>query len=218
MANSTACAPAVSWSTGWIPPPARSAIEVVKPLWSLRVIVEEHDGIAADLTLEGRAFPIEEPRFIRRVGTRAFMDYTRLTQNCTWKGWVSIDGKRIELSPKAIGTRDRSWGIRPIGMSDPQPNPLAGEQGYFWQWTPLNFADKSLYFHIAAEPSGAVWNTRSVLVPNGAMPEQFLECEKPVMETTLEPGTLWPDAWQADGGLWHRALHARPSSRSSASR
>lgn len=190
-------------------------IEVPKPLWTLRVIVEEHDGIAADLTITGRAFPIEEPRFIRRVGTRAFMDYTRLTQNGRWSGWVSIDGKRIELSPNAVGTRDRSWGIRPIGMSDPQPNPLAGEQGYFWQWTPINFADKSIYFHIAAEPSGAVWNTRSVLVRDGAMPESFLESEKPSMETRLVPGTLWPDhgVLSVDYGGGHYTLDFEPFQR-----
>lgn len=169
-------------------------LEVTKPLWKLRFVAEEHDGIAADLTITGRAFPIEEPRFMRRVGTKGFLDYTRLTQNGFWEGWVSIDGRRIELSPKCSGTRDRSWGTRPIGMSDPQPNPLAGEQGYFWQWTPINFADKSFFYHIAAEPSGNIWNRRSVLCPDGAGPESFLETENAEMETKLVPGTLWPES------------------------
>lgn len=168
-------------------------IEVPRPLWSLRIVCEERDGIAADLTVVGRAFPIEEPRFMRRVGTRAFLDYTRLTQNGRWSGWISIDGRRIDLSPDVVGTRDRSWGVRPIGVSDPQENPLAGEQGYFWQWTPLNFRDRSLFFHIAAEPSGHVWNKRSVLCPDGAMPDRFLESEDAHLETTLAPGTLWPE-------------------------
>ena len=168
-------------------------IEVPKPLWSLRFTCPETDGIAADLTFVGRAFPIEEPRFSRRVGTRAFMDYTRLTQNGHWSGWISIDGKRIELSPKAMGTRDRSWGIRPIGISDPQTNVNAGEQGYFWQWTPLNFSDRSIFFHIAAEPNGHIWNKRSVMCPDGAGTEQFLETGNAHLETTLVPGTLWPE-------------------------
>ncbi|MCK9543888.1 MAG: hypothetical protein M0R03_17860 [Novosphingobium sp.] len=167
-------------------------LEIVDSLQVLRVVVEKQDGIAADLTFTGRAFPIEEPRFMRRVGTRGFMDYTRLTQNGSWSGWVSIDGRRIELSGKAAGTRDRSWGTRPIGASDQQINPLAGEQGYFWQWTPLNFKDKSLFFHIAAEPSGHIWNTRSVLAPDGAGPDAFLETENASMDTTLTEGTLWP--------------------------
>lgn len=168
-------------------------VEVVKPLWKLRLIVEEHDGIAADLTIEGRSFPIEEPRFTRRIGSRAFLDYTRLTQNGSWSGWISIDGKRHVLSPNAIGTRDRSWGVRPIGLSDPQPIVPPIEQGYFWQWTPLNFKDKSLYFHIAAEPSGLIWNKRSVLAPDGVGPDDYLHTDKAHLETTLVEGTLWPE-------------------------
>jgi hypothetical protein len=168
-------------------------LQVVKPLWKLRFIVDEHDGIAADLTIEGRAFPIEEPRFTRRIGSRAFLDYTRLTQNGRWSGWISIDGRRHELSPAALGTRDRSWGVRPIGQSDPQPIVPEQPQGYFWQWTPLNFADKSLYFHIAAEPSGHVWNKRSVLCPDNSGPEAFLHSDNAHLETTLQEGTLWPE-------------------------
>ncbi|MBB5685873.1 hypothetical protein [Sphingobium boeckii] len=169
-------------------------LEVVKPLWKLRFVCEEQEGIAADLTITGRAFPIEEPRFTRRIGTRGFMDYTRLTQNGHWSGWISIDGRKIELSPQAMGTRDRSWGIRPIGLSDPQPNVNAGEQGYFWQWTPLNFKDKSLFFHIAAEPNGHIWNKRSVLCPDGTGgPANFRETESAHLETTLVDGTLWPE-------------------------
>lgn len=167
-------------------------VEIIEPLSTLRFVAEEQDGIAADLTFVGRAFPIEEPRFTRRVGTRGFVDYTRLTQNGHWTGWVSVDGQRIALSPQAVGTRDRSWGIRPIGLSDSQPNVLAGEQGYFWQWTPLNFAGKSIFFHIAAEPSGDIWNKRSVLCPDGAGPEAFLETSNAHLETTLIENTLWP--------------------------
>src|ERR671913_185624 len=56
-------------------------IEILVPLQKLRVTVERAEGLACDLTFEGRAFPIEEPRFTKRIGPRLFMDYTRLTQN-----------------------------------------------------------------------------------------------------------------------------------------
>ncbi|MCA6242508.1 MAG: hypothetical protein IM666_01890, partial [Phenylobacterium sp.] len=75
--------------------------------------VEPSNGIAADLTFEGRSFPIEEPRFIYRNGPRAFMDYTRLTVNVRVSGWIEVDGLRRELAPGSVGTRDRSWGVRP---------------------------------------------------------------------------------------------------------
>ena len=57
-------------------------IEILEPLQRLRVIVDDAKaGIKADIEFTGRSFPIEEPRFMRRIGPRAFMDYTRLTQN-----------------------------------------------------------------------------------------------------------------------------------------
>src|SRR5579863_10089499 len=95
-------------------------IEVTEPLKRLRLVVEPGDqGIAADIAFAGRAFPIEEPRFIRRQGPRTFMDYTRLTQNGRYTGWVERDGKRVSVDG-FFGTRDRSWGVRPVGARDMQ--------------------------------------------------------------------------------------------------
>ncbi|MCA3750870.1 MAG: hypothetical protein IM658_09495, partial [Phenylobacterium sp.] len=112
-------------------------IEVVEPLKVLRVVVEPSNGIAADLTFEGRSFPIEEPRFIYRNGPRAFMDYTRLTVNVRVSGWIEVDGLRRELAPGSVGTRDRSWGVRPVGAPDAQPVVPNQIPSFFWQWTPL---------------------------------------------------------------------------------
>jgi len=163
-------------------------IDVLEPLQRLKVTITKTDGIAGEITFEGRAFPIEEPRFVRRNGPRLFMDYTRLTQNVRASGWVEVDGQRIELSGW-VGTRDRSWGIRPVGAQDPQPTPGAGITGFFWQWAPLNFADRSVYFHINADPDGKPWNTRAVILPDGAGPDGGHHSDVPVMETELVPGT-----------------------------
>src|SRR4051794_36190094 len=69
-------------------------IEVIEPLQKLRVTLERAEGLACDLTFEGRAFPIEEPRFVKRNGPRLFMDYPRLTQNVRVTGWIEADGER----------------------------------------------------------------------------------------------------------------------------
>ena len=95
-------------------------IEVLEPLQKLKVTVAKTDGIAAEIVFEGRTFPIEEPRFMRRIGPRAFMDYTRLTQNVRCTGWIEVDGVRKELAAGTVGTRDRSWGVRPgVGGFEP---------------------------------------------------------------------------------------------------
>jgi len=164
------------------------AIDIVEPLMALKVTVSGTEGIAGEIVFEGRAFPVEEPRFVKRNGPRLFMDYTRLTQNVRVSGWVQVDGERIELTGW-VGTRDRSWGIRPVGAPDPQPTPGAGIPGFFWQWTPLNFADRSVYFHINADPDGKPWNTRAVILEDGAGPDGGYHTDAATMATELIPGT-----------------------------
>ncbi|MDI1363570.1 MAG: hypothetical protein PSX79_01655, partial [bacterium] len=95
-------------------------IAVIEPLQRLKLTVEAPEqAIRAEIVFEGRAFPIEEPRFIRRNGPRTFMDYTRLTQNGRYSGWIEVDGVRTSVDG-FVGTRDRSWGVRPVGVRDSQ--------------------------------------------------------------------------------------------------
>ncbi|MCR5878589.1 hypothetical protein [Phenylobacterium sp. J367] len=164
------------------------SIEILEPLQKLRVTVAG-EGLSADLVFEGRAFPIEEPRFVKRNGPRLFMDYTRLTQNVRISGWIEVDGQRQALSGWT-GSRDRSWGIRPVGAPDTQPTPGASLMSFFWQWTPVNFEDRSVFFHINADPDGTAWNTRAVILPDGAGEGGGWHAEAPRMEDVdLIPGT-----------------------------
>ena len=166
------------------------SIDVVEPLNRLRLKVDG-EGIAAEIEFTGRAFPIEEPRFIHRIGPRTVMDYTRLTQNGHYAGWIALDGRREALAAGAMGTRDRSWGVRPVGAPDPQ---FAGRSlpQFFWQWTPVNLPGRSLFFHLNAEESGAPWNTRAVVAPDGKGPEAFHETADAALDSKLAPGTRWP--------------------------
>ena len=144
------------------------SIEVIEPLQRLAIKVDApNQGVRAHIIFTGRAFPVEEPRFIRRHGPRAFMDYTRLTQNGRYTGWIEVDGRRISVDG-FVGTRDRSWGVRPIGARDPQePIPAAPPQ-FFWIWAPTNFETGSFFFHTNDDAAGAPWNRRAVWAPDGA--------------------------------------------------
>jgi hypothetical protein len=143
--------------------PVRIVVE--EPLKRLRILVDapEH-GIAADIVFTGRSFPIEEPRFTRRLGPRTFLDYTRLTQNGHYDGWIDVDGERVEVSG-FVGTRDRSWGVRPIGARDPQPPAPAVLPQFFWLWSPCVFDDGDLFFHTNDDADGRAWNRRAVWAP-----------------------------------------------------
>ena len=166
-------------------------VTVEVPLRRLRMTVESCDGIAADISFAGRSFPIQEPRFQHRFGSRAFMDYTRMTQNGRYTGWIEVDGERRELAPDTIGTRDRSWGVRPIGTSDAQAIPGQDAPGFFWQWTPLNLAQGSLFFHVSAGSDGRPWNTRAAWVADGGEAADIREGEGR-MQAPLSTSTRWP--------------------------
>ena len=99
------------------PPLGRVSIEVIEPMQSLRIRVAPNEfGLEADLVFRARTVALEEPRFVHRVENRIVMDSTRFAQFGHWEGWLSVGGKRIEVAAQqTLGTRDRSWGVRPVG-------------------------------------------------------------------------------------------------------
>jgi hypothetical protein len=173
------------------------AIEVIEPLKRLKVTIEETEGLAGEFTFTARAAPIEEPRFIHRIGPRAFMDYTRMTQNGHYEGWIEADGVRDEMAAGTMGTRDRSWGVRPVGARDEQPVPGAPLPSFFWQWTPINLDGGSLFFHVNADPVGRAWNTRAAFAPDGCGLDAVAEGEG-TLSATLQQGTRWPSGATLD--------------------
>lgn len=165
-------------------------VEVVEPLRRLRLTLAETDGLSADLLFEGRHAPIEEPRFTRRQGPRTLMDVTRMTQNVAVSGSIACDGARIDTGTDTggwRGTRDRSWGIRPIGAADPQPAAPMVPPQFHWLWAPLNFERHALFFHSNDDASGSPWNRSAVLVDLASGAETRLG--SPAFDMPYRPGT-----------------------------
>ena len=164
-------------------------IEVVEPLKRLRLIIDAPDrGLAAEVVFEARAFPVEEPRFIRRNGPRAFMDYTRLTQNGRYAGWIELDGKRASVDG-FVGTRDRSWGVRPVGARDPQETVPPTPAQFYWMWSPCNFPSGSFFFHSNEDGAGLPWNRRAVWAPDGVGADGLIEIADCAIDINWKPGT-----------------------------
>lgn len=150
-------------------------VEIVEPLRQLRLSVSENPwGLAADLRFEARALPFEEPRFFRENHVGAVvMEYTRYTQHGTWSGWFSIDGRRWEVSPEGWwGSRDHSWGVRPVGRREVRGVPSAGVPQFFWTWAPLNFPDFCTLSTVSELADGSRWHEsggRLGLLPDGGV-------------------------------------------------
>ena len=95
-------------------------IEVVEPLRRLRLILEETEGISCDLTWEGSFDVVQEQPHVMRAGSRVTLDALRFVQVGSWSGALAIDGEEIAVTPDSwVGTRDRSWGVRPSGEAVP---------------------------------------------------------------------------------------------------
>jgi hypothetical protein len=137
-------------------------LEVLEPLKSIRVICEANEhGIAADFTWTGSFPPIDEPLHTVRQNGRIIIEGCRFAQVGTIEGVVSVDGEDFALEPSsAVGTRDRSWGIRPAGESEPPgrgaAEPLEGF-GFWWTYVPLRFDDFSLI--LIAQEDGRGYRT-----------------------------------------------------------
>lgn len=164
------------------------SVEVAEPLKKIHLKLSETEGIALDVQFTGRAFPIEEPRFTYRQGPRMLIDCTRMTQNGHWTGSASIDGTEIDIQSWA-GTRDRSWGTRPIGARDAQPLVPAQMPQFYWIWTPLNFENLSVFFHVNDDRDGNAWNKKSVLVMDGSGQGDEMVMSQPRMDITYASGT-----------------------------
>jgi hypothetical protein len=142
-------------------------IEIIEPMRVSRITVDAHEyGLTADLTARARTAAYEEPRGIRNTGTVRSWDVTRATQLVGWTGEFSTGGTRIDLSDRTVyGTKDRSWGVRPVG----QPALAAPVYGTFDQmfflWSPLNFEDVCLHHMAHEDQTGEAWSQTSGILP-----------------------------------------------------
>lgn len=131
------------------------SIEVVEPLRENRVRVEaEHLGITADVLWRPRTIAVEEQRQTILAGSRPMLDTTRFTQWGTWEGTVTVDGRTLEVDPAANrGTKDRSWGVRPVG-DQVTAAPNTAPPGIAFLWTPVHWDDRCTHAMVFERADG----------------------------------------------------------------
>ncbi len=145
-------------------------IEVIEGLKKVRFIVEDSPErpVAFDVTWNGAIPAFEEPRqYIRKHG-RVLFDSLRFAQTGTWEGTLRVADKTYEVTPdRWKGSRDRSWGIRPVGEKEPEG--IHGSTPVMegmWNYAPMQFDDYSILYIVNEHNNGErvleeavrVWN------------------------------------------------------------
>jgi hypothetical protein len=174
-------------------------IDVIEPMRRIRVTLAENEtGISCDLLFTARTACVEEGRQTLERNGRVFMDATRFAQFGRWEGEVRYAGQSLAIDPaRVLGTKDRSWGIRPVGARDPGGAPPAEPPQFFFLWSPIHWDDHCSHFGIFEHGNGRPWHQDGAIVPAYATPEEIPGVEDPGLErmvsveheVTYAPGT-----------------------------
>jgi hypothetical protein len=142
-------------------------IEILEPMMTLRVVVEDNDtGIGADLHWIPRTahFP-EDHQSLTPQQIGRWMIATRMNQFGFWSGEIRLPDETITVNPeRTYGTKDRSWGVRPVG----NPAPLGAPQqrkGFKFFWAPLHWSDHVTHMGIFEGDHGEVWHWDGFQLP-----------------------------------------------------
>jgi hypothetical protein len=166
-------------------------VEVVEPLRKLRFVLEPNEwGLAADLSWEGAIPAFEEPRHHVRTKGRVMFDTMRLAQTGCWSGTLQVGDEAFEVTPdRWWGTRDRSWGIRPVG--EPEPAGIRATEPLFftmWNYAPMQFDDHSIIYIVQEWADGSRTLEEGVRIWNDPAREpEWLG--RPEHAHTFHPGT-----------------------------
>jgi len=99
----------------------------------------------------------EEPHVISN-GYKNILQSSRFAQMGSWTGEVRAGGETLAVEPSTwLGSRDRSWGIRPVGDAD-APGRTAedggGTGGFWWLYVPLRFDDFQIIVIVQEKADG----------------------------------------------------------------
>ena len=168
-------------------------VEVQEPLQRIRLVCDSADlGLGFDLTWDGSFPAVMEMHHELRTGPRAILDASRFAQLGSWSGTLNVDGTDLSVSPDLwVGSRDRSWGIRPVGEAEP-PGRQGDEprEGFWWLYIPMRFDDFATIVILQEDPDGFRTLNDATLIHADGSVEQL---GWPEYDFTYTPGTRVPE-------------------------
>ncbi len=155
-------------------------LQILEPMKSLRVTIDDNEtGIAADLEWIPRTANIEEGHQRIALG-RGLMEATRFNQFGRWKGEIRYAGQSLAIDPARVyGTKDRSWGIRPVGDPAPPGAPLGQVPGIQFIWAPIQWPDRCTHLCVFEDEDGVPWHFDGMICPTYESPDDLPGVEDP---------------------------------------
>lgn len=155
-------------------------IDIIEPMKSLRIVIDDNDtGISGELLWIPRTASIQEGRQTTGNG-KNLMDATRFNQFGFWQGEIRYDGKSVTIDPARVyGTKDRSWGIRPVGDPDPGGAPPLQPAAINFLWAPLHWKDRCTHMGSFENQYGEMWHWDGMICPTYASPDDLPGVEDP---------------------------------------
>jgi hypothetical protein len=144
-------------------------VEVLEGLKRVRYVLDPNEhGLSFDLTWNGAIPPLLEERHYIRSHERLMFNTQRFAQTGFWAGTITVGDDTVDVTgDRWRGTRDRSWGVRPVGEAEP-PGIAAGGPPIMsmWNYAPIQFDDYSILYLVSEKPDGTrdvvdstkVWN------------------------------------------------------------
>ncbi|MGW6750518.1 hypothetical protein [Streptomyces sp. NPDC055006] len=170
-------------------------IQVERPLKDFVLTCEADPDDPGGLSYEidwSAAFPaLWEPHHTQRRGGRLTLEGRRFVQAGRCDGRLRIGGREVSLDGWT-GTRDRSWGVRPVPGEE--GGRLAEEnrtEGFHWIWSPVRFDDRFLMVIVQEDADGYRTLNDATLVRDG---HPDLQLGWPQADITYRTGTRHPES------------------------
>ncbi|MFD6938438.1 hypothetical protein ACFYRL_20735 [Streptomyces goshikiensis] len=154
------------------------------------------EGLSYDVTWTAEFPAVWEPHHVQRRGDRLMLEGRRFVQAGHVTGTLRAKGEEYALTPHEwTGTRDRSWGVRPLPGED---GGRAAEEhrpeGFHWLWIPVRFEDRFLMVITQEDADGHRTLSEAVQVfPEGAG-RGDVQLGWPHTEIRYRPGTRHPES------------------------
>ena len=190
-------------------------IEIQEAMKTLRVVLDENEtGISANLVWIPRTAHFAEDHQIltpQQIGR--WMMSTRMNQFGFWQGELRLPNKTITIDPeRTYGTKDRSWGIRPVGDPPHLELQLSLKDSNFW--APLHWSDHVTHMALFEGDNDEVWHWDGFRLPAYPDASQIPGIEDPEIErlASVDHEFTWAPGTQSVGeGTAHFGAQTCPN-------